>query len=89
MGPDPHAFYAFDADDAGQLLTFSCALPLAYRHMFRAASLLAKYGLPLRHKKVLCCWLLARAAWSLSPSVKTCVRYRGARYTRVGYQAAI
>ena len=51
MGPDPHAFYAFDADDAGQLLTFSCALLLAYQHMLRAASLLDKHGLPLHYKE--------------------------------------
>lgn len=51
MGPDPLAFYAFDADDAGQLLTFSCALLLAYQHMLRAASLLDKHGLPLRYTR--------------------------------------
>ena len=80
MGPDPHAFYAFDADDAGQLLTFSCALLLAYQHMLRAASLLDKHGLPLRCKKTLSCWALARAAWSWTFSVTSCIRYRGARY---------
>ena len=28
QGPNPHANYAFSPDDAGQLLTFSCAHPL-------------------------------------------------------------
>ena len=28
QGPNPHANYAFSPDDAGQLLTFSCARPL-------------------------------------------------------------
>ena len=25
QGPNPHEYYAFSPDDAGQLLTFSCA----------------------------------------------------------------
>ena len=53
QGPNPHASYAFSPDDAGQLLTFSCACLRGVSNVLLFASASLPGSLPLLEKQEL------------------------------------